>query len=77
MIGGTFVGVFMGHALIRSLIGTGQRQPVQAPPKSYAVDPCAKDSEYLAQCIEASSNNLKACQYYMDALTKCQSQSYR
>lgn len=73
MIGGTFVGVFIGHALVRSIFGGGHRSaPAPAP---YAVDPCAKDAEYLAQCIEASSSDIRACQFYSDALRKCQSGS--
>mmetsp|Transcript_32815 Transcript_32815/g.57239 ORF Transcript_32815/g.57239 Transcript_32815/m.57239 type:complete len:87 (+) Transcript_32815:4649-4909(+) len=76
LFGGTFVGVFLGHAIIRSIFGTSHRSPAPAfEQPSYAVDPCARDSEYLAKCIEASSSDIRACQFYMDALKRCQEQS--
>lgn len=58
-----FVGVALGHSLIRAAFSRGPVRPV----------PCQREAYQFGQCIELISADVGKCQVYMDILTQCQS----
>lgn len=74
LIGGSFLGVFMGHTIIRSIFGTGSSR--QQAPQHYQQPappaPCQSEADQLGQCIEFASKDITKCQIYMDILKQCQ-----
>ena len=70
LFGATFVGVSIGHSLIRGLFGTGRREAPQQHPAQ--ASPCSNEAQDFAKCLDYSSSNIKNCQIYMDLLEDCQ-----
>ncbi len=80
LFGATFIGVSLGHSLVRSIMGGGHR----SPPPGYSAHqpaqppaPCQTEAQQLGQCIEAASNDISKCQVYMDLLRQCQERQSR
>jgi hypothetical protein len=73
LFGGTFVGVVVGHNIVRSIIGGGTRgEPVQYQQTPQAPVPCQSESHQLGQCIDFANKDISKCQVYMDLLISCQ-----
>ncbi|KAF4029121.1 Calponin homology domain-containing proteinCH [Phytophthora infestans] len=70
------------NAVVDSFSGSKDEpvaQPVAAAPiapttKSSAAV-CASDSKAFLDCIDRNSNDVAACQFYLDALNQCKQQS--
>lgn len=58
-----FVGVALGHTLIRTVFNR----------RSVRVVPCQQEAYKFGQCVELSSVDVAKCQVYMNILTQCQS----
>mmetsp|Transcript_5861 Transcript_5861/g.8696 ORF Transcript_5861/g.8696 Transcript_5861/m.8696 type:complete len:87 (+) Transcript_5861:1404-1664(+) len=71
LLGGSFIGVFAGHAIIRSILGGGQQH---SPPPQQAAQsaPCQKEAYDFGKCVDLASNDISKCQVYMDSLVNCQ-----
>ncbi|CAG9318885.1 unnamed protein product [Blepharisma stoltei] len=79
ILGASFIGISIGHSLIRGLLGGGsqshrpaQQQYQQAP---QVPQPCQIEAQQLGQCIEFASKDISKCQIYMDNLKQCQQRS--
>lgn len=73
LFGATFVGVTLGHSIVRGLMGTGSSpQPVQYSQQPEAPPPCQMEAQQLGQCINLADKDISKCQIYMDMLSECQ-----
>ncbi|KAG2768657.1 hypothetical protein PC129_g18386 [Phytophthora cactorum] len=66
------------NAVVDSFSGS-KEEPVAAAPvapvaKSSAAV-CASDNKAFLECIDRNSNDVSACQFYLDALNQCKQQS--
>jgi hypothetical protein len=80
---GVAVGSTIGHTLghgITSLFGgssTPQQVPQQAQPlqqQQMPVQACEPDQKAFMKCLDTHSNDINACQFYLDMLKQCQAQ---
>ena len=75
LFGATFVGISLGHSLIRGLFGTNHSRQEgshsQAPAQA---NPCQYQMQNFSQCINYAHMDISKCQVYMDDLRSCQSQ---
>ncbi|ORY39874.1 hypothetical protein BCR33DRAFT_719704, partial [Rhizoclosmatium globosum] len=82
---GSAVGHTLGAGLTSMFGGGGSSAPAPAPqaaaaPQSVAApsqfaNPCEADSRAFTACLEKSSNDIGACQFYLDMLKQCQANS--
>lgn len=86
---GVAVGSTIGHTLghgneylivgITSMFGGSsqpqQQQPVQQQQYSQPQTVCEPDQKAFMKCLETHSNDITACQFYLDMLKQCQSDS--
>ncbi|KAE9033162.1 hypothetical protein PR003_g9108 [Phytophthora rubi] len=70
------------NAVIDSFSGSKEEpvaQPVAAAPAAPVAAPmaavCASDNKAFLECINRNSNDVAACQFYLDALNQCKQQS--
>ncbi|KAI9007759.1 hypothetical protein DFJ74DRAFT_689029 [Hyaloraphidium curvatum] len=76
---GVAVGHTIGHGLSNALFGGSSHHAVEAAPvqaqaapaQGFAVDPCAADNQRFVECLQKSSNDISACQVYLDLLKQC------
>lgn len=69
------------NAVMDSFSGSKEEpvaQPVAASPAPVvrsAAAVCASDNKAFLECIDRNSNDVAACQFYLDALNQCKQQS--
>ncbi|GMF39219.1 unnamed protein product [Phytophthora fragariaefolia] len=72
------------NAVVDSFSGSKEEpaaiaQPVAAAPAAPAARSsaavCASDNKAFLECIDRNSNDVAACQFYLDALNQCKQQS--
>ncbi|RUS18395.1 hypothetical protein BC937DRAFT_88816 [Endogone sp. FLAS-F59071] len=83
---GSTIGHTMGAGISGMFGGHSNSAPTEAEPTPFQTeaqptpfqttgDPalsCEADSKAFIKCLEATNNNMTACQYYFDALKACQ-----
>lgn len=75
LFGATFVGVSLGHNLIRGLFGTNHsRQEHHSASAPAPTNPCQFQVQNLSQCINLAHTDISKCQVYMDDMRRCQEQ---
>ncbi|KAH7463669.1 hypothetical protein PRIC1_006626 [Phytophthora ramorum] len=67
------------NAVVDSFSGSKEEpvaQPVAAAPaRSSTAAVCASDNKAFLECIDRNTNDVAACQFYLDALNQCKQQS--
>lgn len=69
------------NAVVDSFSGSKEEpvaRPVAAAPapaKAPLAAVCASDNKAFLECIDRNSNDVAACQFYLDALNQCKQQS--
>ncbi|KAI8897491.1 hypothetical protein BC833DRAFT_593545 [Globomyces pollinis-pini] len=71
--------IAIGHTVAQGVSGmlfgnSSQPAPQQAAPVQQAQAPaCEPDQKAFMKCLETNSNDINACQFYLDMLKQCQS----
>ena len=75
---GSTVGHVIGGGISNMLFGGSSREaaPAAAPPQQYEQQQqqnfCEPDQRAFMKCLETNSQDITACQYYLDAFKQCQ-----
>ncbi|KAI9257877.1 hypothetical protein BY458DRAFT_535141 [Sporodiniella umbellata] len=80
---GVAVGSTIGHTMANGVSsmfgGNNQEQPAETSSQAEPYQPqntsnsCEADAKAFTQCLEATNNDVSSCQWYFDALKRCQS----
>jgi hypothetical protein len=75
---GVAVGSTIGHTLgagLTGMFGGGSSNTQQVAPPVEQQPKCESDQKAFMKCLESNSNDISACQFYLDMLKQCQSDS--
>ncbi|GAA99490.1 uncharacterized protein L969DRAFT_23355 [Mixia osmundae IAM 14324] len=81
-VASTAGGVALGHGISNMIWGgssaaaAGQEQPAQ-PVQQNGQDACSNHAKEFTQCLNATQNDVSACNFYLEQLKQCQAASAR
>jgi hypothetical protein len=76
---GSTIGHTLGHGISSLFGGSSSSQPVQQQPVAannampeQNFNACETDQRAFMRCLDSHSNDITACQFYLDMLKQCQ-----